>query len=214
MRFISLLVLLFLGHPMCAQAPFSFTVVNLSGTGSLTCNKTSLDFSVTVSGDTSSLGCVWQGPFAIQGFSASLVTVGIYTVSVSSGTTIVQQTVSVSDGRTYPLISATNGPFTISCPSGTVELVASVAGNDPVDFSWYHNTQTPVIGNGSVFIAAAAGQYAVVAVNQINGCAARFVFDVWACTNMGEPRAIKSCKIFPNPVKDRFGCNLKFRRAQ
>lgn len=205
MRLFTLVVLLFLNYLTRAQAHFSFTVINLSGTNSITCNTTGLNYSVSVEGDISSLTCVWEGPTTIQGFSATLLTVGVFTMSLSSGTTTLQQIIPVFDGRVYPVISAGNGPFTISCPSGTVDLTADVLSDDPISFSWYNGMQNGAIGNGSVITVSSPGQYAVVVTNQQNGCATKTVFDVWACVGPEkQQKAEEVCKIFPNPVKDRF----------
>lgn len=106
MKFHFLLIVFFYGR-VCAQCPWSFTVISSSGNNSLTCLHPTVNLSITHS-NSNSVAYLWIGPNINSGTSSvQIVQAGQYSVQLTDQVTncMLQQTLSVTVNTTNPIFS-------------------------------------------------------------------------------------------------------------
>lgn len=128
------------------------------------------------------IGFLWEGPSPQEPLSNSSTylgqTIGTYTLTakdLNNGCTSKTIT-TITDERIYPTITFTNPVFYVDCGQATTTLQAFVVGPYPQTAYQYTWTGPPNTGyDPSPFVnptkADLAGEYGLLVVNTINGCA-------------------------------------------
>ena len=222
-------------NSLIASTPGIYTIAAMAGslsasqTLAIGVNATAPTLSVTASGSViscstgsvllqpsssqSNVSYTWTGPsflpLPIQPSNYLAYVPGTYTVEAKDNTNgcSTKKLVTITDDRNYPILANT-GPFTISCPGGTVDLSAELSGSGSFSFQWF----TPVgaitsATNSALLNTNMPGTYNVLVTNTQNGCISQKQIEVWACTAIHEKEQEHAgIKIYPNPVQT----NLRF----
>lgn len=152
------------------SAQLSLTVTSSTGSFSLTCNNPSMTLSAS-SGVTATTTYTWQyGSFVIAGPTLTVNNPGIYSVTASSGTESVTQTVQVVWAM-YPVnlnVSLTSSTVTCIHP---VTVTAFAPGSQ---FICYGPSVNGTVG--SSFTVNAPGSYTLTGTHTLSGCTGSIVF--------------------------------------
>jgi hypothetical protein len=151
----------------CTVSSINVTAAAANG-GILTCSNTSLGLSATATGSGTTTWS-WSGP---NGFTSTLQnpvisTPGTYTVVATNSTGTGSASVTVTENKTPPVVTATGGALACgSCVS--ISATSNVSG---ATYSWTGpNNFTSSSQNPTV---CAAGTYTVTVTNGANGCSAQ-----------------------------------------
>lgn len=127
-----------------------------------------------------SIGTTVQSPAAFTGKQFTGLNVNDYTVIATdladSFCQSEPQTVGITDGRMFPVVTATqNSPVTICDPTRPDGVAAASVGGDVINyfFDWYASAPPTgtAVHRGSEFGNLAASTYSVIATHMVTGCA-------------------------------------------
>jgi hypothetical protein len=151
----------------------------------------------------------WTAPFISPGmFTNTFVAFspGTYTAYVqdSNNGCISKATITIGDDRNYPVLSQ-SGPFTVSCPNGTMNINAVLTGTKSnYIFQWYSTIGAIPGATNSTLPNSPPDIYKVTVTDPQNGCTSQSIIEVWACTGIeSENQEGKRIVMFPNPVRDQ-----------
>lgn len=153
--------------PCTVSSGITVTAAAANG-GVLTCANPSLGLSATATG-TGTTTWSWTGPngYASTTQNPVITTAGTYTVVATNSTGTGSASVTVTENKTAPVITATGGALACgSCVS--ISATSNVSG---ATYSWSGpNNFTSTSQNPTV---CAAGTYTVTVTNPANGCSAQ-----------------------------------------
>jgi hypothetical protein len=153
------------------KGPCAVSAITVTGTagngGVLTCSTPSIALGATATGSGTTTYS-WTGPngFTSTAQNPTVSTAGAYTVVATNSSGTGSTTVTVTENKTPPTVTATGG--TLACGSSvTLNATSSVSGST---FSWTGpNSFTSTTQNPTV---STAGTYTVTVTNPANGCTA------------------------------------------
>jgi gliding motility-associated-like protein len=173
------------------------SLISNGGTSSLTCttptvNLTNVSASGTPpgSGFPTSLPVVaqmWEGPtpqepqFNTTTYLAK--TVGIYTMTAMdlNNGCVSTATISITDNRAFPDLTATTKTGTLDCGVKSTTLQPNIANpSSSMSYTWTSSVPASTVGgiNTKVYSITDIGEYEVLVKDNVNGCASRVGFNV------------------------------------
>lgn len=172
-------------------------VATVPSTNSLTClTPTVLATTTSTNGGVTVTWLNGTGTSTINPYP--ITTPGTYTTIVSSpGGCTSQRTITVTENKTSN-VNVSSITTTISCATGTLDLVAASTGGGNYTYSWTPASPSPHVGN--VYNVTNAGTYTVVATNAVNGCTAQAVYAVSHETITASFTASPNTGLMPLPV--------------
>ena len=166
-------------------------------TNSITCNTPTV--LATTTSTNGGVSITW-----LNGTSTStvnpyqIITPGTYTTIVSSpGGCTSQQTIAVTENKMSD-VAVSSITTTISCATGTLDLLASSSPGGSYTYSWTPSNPAPFIGD--IYNVSNAGTYTVVATNAVNGCTSQAVYSVTHETVTASFVASPNTGLMPLPV--------------
>ncbi len=191
--------------------------INSGGLSNLTCQTPSILLTNTsVSGvpvgvnfpHAPVIGLLWQGPSPLA--SATNTTTylanagGVYSLDVQDSNNGCKSftTVVINDTRVLPNVAAPSGPYTVSCPSGVVNISPAFTGpSGGYSYNWIVPSGAVTSGNASSTLTTnSSGSYSVTVTNTATGCFITIPISVWACVGLENAKSIgNSISVYPNP---------------
>jgi|GEM_PF-1740793 gliding motility-associated-like protein len=151
------------------------TVVTNPTTNSITCNTpTVLATTTSTNGGVSITWLDGVGTSTVNPYG--ITAPGTYTTIVASpGGCTSQSVITVTENKAVD-VNVSSLTTTISCATGTLDLMANSSSAGSYTYSWTPATPAPFVGN--VYNVSDAGSYTVMATNAVNGCTAQAVYAV------------------------------------
>lgn len=144
-------------------------------TNSITCNTpTVLATTTSTNGGVSITWIGASGPSTVN--PQPIMTPGTYTTIVASPGGCTSQSVITVTENTGVDVNVSSITTTISCATGTLDLMANSSSPGSYTYSWTPALPAPFVGN--VFNVSDAGSYTVTTTNAVNGCTAQAVYAV------------------------------------
>lgn len=151
------------------------TVVTNPTTNSITCNTPTV--MATTTSTNGGVSITWLDGVGTSTVNPYGITApGTYTTIVASpGGCTTQSVITVTENRAAD-VNVSSVTTTISCATGTLDLMASSSSAGSYTYSWTPATPAPFVGN--VYNVSDAGSYTVTTTNAVNGCTAQAVYAV------------------------------------
>lgn len=166
-------------------------------TNSLTCNTPTV--LATTTSTNGGVSITWLNGTSTSTVNPySITTPGTYTTIVlSPGGCTSQRTITVTENKTSD-VSVSSITTTISCATGTLDLMANSLPGGSYTYNWIPATPAPFTGN--TYNVSNAGTYTVTATNAVNGCTSQAVYSVTHETITAAFVASPNTGLMPLPV--------------
>lgn len=144
-------------------------------TNSITCNTpTVLATTTSTNGGVSITWLDGVGTSTVNPYG--ITAPGTYTTIVASpGGCTTQSVITITENKAAD-VNVSSITTTISCATGTLDLMANSSSAGNYTYNWTPATPSPFVGN--VYNVSNAGSYTVTATNAVNGCTAQAVYAV------------------------------------
>ena len=170
------LLLACLSGIVCAQSNFAISVINSTGTSTITCSNPSIQLTGTSSYTAAPVIYLWVTPTSsfVNNASVAATSPGIYTLTATAGTLTSFTTVAISINTIQPVSSVSPSVQTIVCsPPSAVQVSLSAlspTSNVILEVLSATNATYTAFNFSLAYTPAGVGVYTTIVTNQTNGC--------------------------------------------